>query len=99
MPACASASSIFSRSTATLSSRRSVRSCWTSESDGLVGSFDIAAQTGLKLAEAQMLHLATQEAGLDLEAANARGGLVREAAQLAGVDEQGDRELRALLFD
>src|SRR5437868_6492962 len=97
--AAASASSILRRSTATFSSRRSARSCWTSESDGLVGSFDIAAETRLKLAQAKVFHLAAQVASLDGEAADAFGLLERKAIELARIDEQADGELLALLLD
>src|SRR4029077_4936166 len=94
-----SASSILIRSSATLSSRLSVSSSWTSDSDGLVGSFDIAAQSRLKFAQPEMLHLATQVPRLDLEAPDALDVFVGIAVELAGVDEHAERQPFAVLFD
>src|SRR5712691_5226182 len=98
-PSRASASSIRRRSTITFSSRRSASSSWTSESAGFFGSFDIAAESGLELAQAQVLHLAAKISRLDGEALDALQILVREAVQLARVDEQADREPLPVLLE
>src|SRR2546427_898840 len=64
-----------------------------------VCSFDIATEARLKLAEAQMLHLAAQETRFDLQAADALRRLVWEAVELAGVDEETDGKPFAVLLD
>jgi len=46
-----------------------------------------------------MLHLAVQETRFDLQAADALRRLVREAVELAGVDEETDGKLFAVLLD
>src|SRR5690348_7348748 len=87
------------RSSATFSSRRSARSCWTRESAGCpAGAFDIAAETGLELAQAQVLHLSPQVARLALQARDAPQVLERKAIQLAGVDQQADLQHLAFLL-
>src|SRR6185437_4586129 len=94
-----SSSSFRIRSSATLSPRLSASSSWTSDSDGLVGSFDIAAESGLELAEPEVLHLATQEPRFDLQARDAFHILVGIPVELARVDEHAERELFAVLLD
>ncbi len=82
----------------TFSARRSESSSWTSDSDGLTGSFDITTQAGLELAKAQVLHLAPEETSLHLEAADALQRLVGKSVELARIDKQADRELLSVLF-
>src|SRR4029077_4652946 len=94
-----SARSIFRRSTATLSSRRSARSCWTSDSDGLVGSFDITAEPGLELAKPEVLHLPAQEASLHLQTPDAFCPFVGKPVELSGIDEEAQGELLSFLLD
>src|SRR5260370_20414137 len=83
----------------TFSSRRSVSSCWTSDSDGLAGSFDITTQAWLELAQPQMLHLAPQVARFHAQALDAFCGLERKPVQLSRIDQQADRQLLAVLLD
>src|SRR5580765_7883301 len=94
-----SSSSIRIRSSATLSSRLSASSSWTSDSDGLVGSFDIAAQPGLELTKPEVLHLATQVPRLDVQARDALHVLVWIAVKLSRVDEDAECEPLAVLLD
>src|SRR5690242_15509923 len=96
---CASASSMRALSSATFSCRRSASSSWTSESAGLAGSFDIATEPGLKLPQPQVLHLAAQEAGFDLEALDPAHRLVRKPVELAGVDQHAERKLLSILLE
>src|SRR5712692_1663044 len=90
-PSRDSASSIRARSSRTFSSRLSARSSWTSDSAGFFGSLDIAAKSGLELTQAEVLHLAAEVARLDREALDSFDALVREAIELARVDEQAQR--------
>src|SRR4029077_15349913 len=83
----------------TLSSRLSESSSWTSDSDGLVCSFDIATQARLKFTQPEGLHLATQVARLDRQTPDALVGFVREAVELSRIDQQADRELLAVLLE
>src|SRR5712692_237635 len=87
------------RSSWTFSSRLSARSPWTSDSAGFFCSVDIAAQSRLELAQAEVLHLAAQITRFDREALDALESIVREPIELARVDEHAQRELFAVLFD
>src|SRR5260370_27098021 len=87
------------RSSRTFSSRFSARSPWTSDSAGLFCSVDIAAKSGLELAQAEVLHFAAKVARLDLEAADALLCVLGEPIQLARVNEHAQREPLAVLFD
>src|SRR6267378_24869 len=94
-----SSSSRRSRSSATMRSRRSASSCCTSESDGFFGSFDIATESGLKLAEPQVLHLAPQETSLDLQALDSLHALEWKTVELSRIDEDTQGQPLAVLLD
>src|SRR5229473_2723575 len=87
------------RSRRTFSSRFSARSPWTSDSAGFFCSLDIATKSWLELAQAKVLHLASQIPRLDCEALDSLCGLVRKAIELSGVDEQAQRQLFGVFFD
>src|SRR5437764_2636551 len=97
--ACASATSSRARSRATLSCLRSASSSCTRESAGLAGSFDIATEPRLKLAQAQVLHLPAKKACLYLEASDPRRSLIWKAIELPRVNEQAEREFLTLPLD
>src|SRR5260370_2371758 len=87
------------RSRRTVSSRFSARSPWTSDSAGFFCSLDIATKSWLELAQAKVLHLASQIPRLDREALDPLCGFVRKAIELSRVDEQAQRQLFAVFFD
>src|SRR5260370_2210188 len=80
------------RSRRTFSSRFSARSPWTSDSAGFFCSLDIATKSWLELAQAKVLHLASQIPRLDREALDSFCGLVRKPIDFSGVDHQAQRQ-------
>src|SRR5712664_2542166 len=86
------------RSTSTFRARRSARRSCTSDSDGLLCSFDIATQARLKFAEPEVFHLPAQITRFGFEALDAFQVLERVAIQLARVDQEAKSKLWLPIF-
>src|SRR5438105_1208129 len=101
-PCCSSRSSSFNRSFSTFSRRVSASSSWTRLSAGALGMFglvDIAAETGLELTQAEMLHLATQKPSFRGQAFDPALAFEGEAIELARVDEKAQLQLVGVVFN
>src|SRR5262249_13848406 len=107
-----SSSSSRRRSLAIMSSRRSASTCCTMPApfsaggalerlrgDGLVARVDIAAEPGLELAQAQVLHLVLQVPRFHRERPETLRALVRVPVQVLRVDQQTEREALAVRLD